>query len=102
MLILILIFLILFTQGASLVAQMLKESPCHAGDPGSVPELGRSPGEGNGEFLKNSMDPGGLQSVGSQRVGHDLVTDTFTFNVSSMMQLKHGDCIKGQLRPFIF
>ena len=25
-----------------------KESACSAGDPGSTPELGRSPGEGNG------------------------------------------------------
>ena len=25
-----------------------KESACHAGDPGSIPGLGRSPGEGNG------------------------------------------------------
>ena len=25
-----------------------KQSACHAGDPGSVPMLGRSPGEGNG------------------------------------------------------
>ena len=25
-----------------------KESSCHAGDPGLIPGLGRSPGEGNG------------------------------------------------------
>ena len=25
-----------------------KESACNAGDPGSIPVLGRSPGEGNG------------------------------------------------------
>ena len=38
-----------------------KESACNAGDPGSVPGSGRSPGEGNGyplpySFLENSMD----------------------------------------------
>ena len=38
-----------------------KESACNAGDPGSVPGLRRSPGEGNGypfrySFLENSMD----------------------------------------------
>ena len=38
-----------------------KESPCNAGNPGSIPGLGRSPGEGNGyplqdSGLKNSMD----------------------------------------------
>ena len=55
-----------------------KESVCNAGDPGSIPELGRSPGEENRypvhqySCLENSMDkPGGLQSMGSQRVGHD-------------------------------
>ena len=40
-----------------------KESACNAGDSGSVPELGRSPGEGNGyplqySCLENSMDRG--------------------------------------------
>ena len=33
---------------ASLVAQMVKNLPANKGDLGSVPELGRSPGEGNG------------------------------------------------------
>ena len=38
-----------------------KESACNAGDPGSVPGLGRSPGEGNGNplqysCLENSMN----------------------------------------------
>jgi len=31
-----------------------KESDCNAGDPGSVPWLGRSPGEGNGNTLQHS------------------------------------------------
>ena len=40
-----------------------KESACHAGDPGSIPGLGRSPGEGNGNplqysCLENSIDRG--------------------------------------------
>ena len=55
-----------------------KESTCHAGDLGSISRLGRSPGEGNGyplqySCLENSMDkePGGLQSMGSQRVRYD-------------------------------
>ena len=30
---------------ASLVAQMVKVSACNVGDPGSIPGLGRSPGE---------------------------------------------------------
>ena len=40
-----------------------KASACNAGDPGSIPGLERSPGEGNGNplqysCLKNSMDRG--------------------------------------------
>ena len=31
----------------SLVAQMVKNLPANAGDPGSIPGSGRSPGEGN-------------------------------------------------------
>jgi len=50
-----------------------KESTCNAGDLGSIPGLGRSPGEGKGyplqySGLENSMD---LDSMGSQRVGHN-------------------------------
>ena len=37
-----------------LVAQSVKNLPCNAGDPGSIPGLGRSPGEGNGSPLQNS------------------------------------------------
>ena len=55
-----------------------KESACNAGDPGLVPGLGRSPGEGNGNplqysCLENPMDRGAWQANspwGSQRVGH--------------------------------
>ena len=31
-----------------------KVSACNAGDPGSIPGLGRSPGEGNGDPLQHS------------------------------------------------
>ena len=46
---------------ASLVAPAGKESACNAGDMGSIPGLGRSPGEGKGyplqySGLENSMD----------------------------------------------
>ena len=55
-----------------------KESACNTGDPGSIPELERSPGKGNGyplqfSWLENSMDeePDELQSMGSHGVRHD-------------------------------
>ena len=44
-----------------------KAPACNAGDPGSIPGLGRSPGEGNGNPLQYSClkipwmeEPGGL------------------------------------------
>ena len=59
----------------------VKDPPANAGgarEAGSIPELGRFPGEGNGNpfqysYLENSMDraTGELQSLGSQRVRHD-------------------------------
>ena len=59
-----------------------KESSCNAGDPGSIPGSGRSPGGGRGNPLQYSCPenpwtegPGGLQSVGSQRVGHSWAAD---------------------------
>ena len=45
-----------------------KQSPCNAGDPGSIPGSGRSPGEGDGylfqdSYLENSMDRGAWQAT---------------------------------------
>ena len=44
-----------------------KASACNAGDPGSIPGLGRSPGEGNGNLLQypcleNPVDRGAWQA----------------------------------------
>ena len=54
-----------------------KESACRAGDPGSNPWLGRSLGEGMATLssilawkIQCTEEPGGLQSIGSQKVGH--------------------------------
>ena len=47
-----------------------KESACNAEDQGSIPGLGRSPGEGNGK-VPWTGEPGRLQSMGSQSVGHN-------------------------------
>ena len=45
-----------------------KESTCNAGDLGSIPELGRCPGEGNGysfqySCMENPMDRGAWQPI---------------------------------------
>ena len=54
---------------------MVKNLPANAGDVGLIPDLGRSPGEGNGNPLQyyclgNPMERGAwqaLQSVGLQK-----------------------------------
>ena len=63
-----------------------KESACNVGDMSSIPGLGRSSGEGHGNPLHEvflpgespwTEEPGGLQSMGLQGVGHDQATNTF-------------------------
>uniref|UniRef100_A0AC11E8A2 Translocase of inner mitochondrial membrane 23 n=1 Tax=Ovis aries TaxID=9940 RepID=A0AC11E8A2_SHEEP len=56
-----------------------RESACSAAEPGLIP------GEGKGTSLQDSCletswteEPGRLQSIGSQRDGHDSATDTHT------------------------
>ena len=53
---------------ASLVAYLVKDAACHVRDEDSIPGLGRSPGEGNGNplqysCLENSMDRGAWQAT---------------------------------------
>ena len=59
-----------------------KEFAFNAGDLGSIPGLGRSPGGGHGNPLQYSCwripwteGPGRPQSMGSQRAGHNWVTN---------------------------
>ena len=54
---------------------MVKNPPANAGDEG---DSGSTPGEGNGNPLQYyclgkiwTEEPGGLQSMGSQKVGYD-------------------------------
>ena len=77
------------TLANSICQSLSKASAYNAGDPGSMPASGRSPGEGNGNplqysCLENPMGRGaysGLQSMGSQRVGHNWATSLhFTSN----------------------
>ena len=63
------------------MAQMVKNLSAMQVDPGLIPGLRRSPGEGNGSplqdsCLENPMDRGAWQAIvhGVARVGHNLVT----------------------------
>ena len=65
---------------------MVKNPPASAGDMGSIPGLGRSPGEENGNLLQysclgNPMDRGewrATQSMGSQKSETQLSDSTTT------------------------
>ena len=67
---------------------MVKNPPADAGDVGLISGSGRSPGEGNGNLLQYfaweipwTDEAGGLQSMGSQRVRHDLETKQHNLSV---------------------
>ena len=62
---------------------MTKNPTANAEDVGSIPGSGRSPGEGNSNPLQDlaweipgTEEPGGVQFMGSHRVGHNLATKT--------------------------
>ena len=66
----------------------VKASACNAGDLGSIPELERSPGEGNGNplqysFLENPMDGGAWWATvpGVTKDQTRLSDFTFTLNI---------------------
>ena len=73
-----------------------KEAARNAGDPGSPHGMGRSPGEGNETHFRTltwripwTEEPGGLQSVGSQRVRYDLATNTHTGDSKLVTTIQH-------------
>ena len=76
--ILVLIYMMDFNASVSLGSSDSKESACRAGDLGSIPESGISPGGGHGNpllysRLENPMERGAWQAIqpmGSQRIGH--------------------------------
>ena len=69
-----------FILGASQVVLAVKNPPASVGDTnmGLIPGLGISPGEGMATHssivawkIPRAEEPGGLQSIGPQRVGYD-------------------------------
>ena len=68
-----------------------KESTHNAGDLGSIPGLGRCPGEGNGTYssiiawrIPWTEEPGRLQSMGSQSEKTKRLSFTFTHTHTHM------------------
>ena len=72
---------------------------CNAGDPVLIPGWGRFPEEGNG-----NPKPGRVQSMGSQRVGHDWVTNLTSHHLRFVISIvetvatvmENLDCLRSQ------
>ena len=69
---------ILNSDKASLIAQSVEESVYSAGDQGSIPGSGRSLVKEMATHssilawrIPRTEDPGGLQSIGSKKIGYD-------------------------------
>ena len=73
-----------------------KDSACNAGDPGSIPGSGRSPGEENGNplqysYLENSV----LQSMATVHgVAESGMTEQLILSFSCIIQIKFGNIFK--------
>ena len=99
-----------------MVAQSVKNSAANAGDMGSTPGLGRSPGEVNGKkkkkkeeevngnplqysLLENSMNRGAWRATvrGVPRVGHNLATKTTTMEIWKSPVKKIGNSINPKM-----
>ena len=67
------------------MAQMVKNLLANTGDLGLIPGSGRSPGEGNSNSsilawrIPRTEEPGGLQSMGSQRDTTERLTLSLFF-----------------------
>ena len=72
-----------------------EESACNAGDLSSVPGSGRSPEKGIATHssildwrIPWTEEPGGLQSMGSKRIGHNWVTNAHRFVIGFLSRGK--------------
>ena len=79
---------VIWEEWPSLVTQTVKNLPANAGDPGSIPGSGKSPGEGNGyplqySCLENSMDREAWQATYSPwGLKESDTTERLPFHVS--------------------
>ena len=80
---------------------VVKNPPSNAGDTGLIPGLGRCPGEGMATYssilaweIPRAEEPGGLPSMGLQRVRHGWVINTHLSNQTP-------PSFKAQLRPHL-
>ena len=70
-----------------------KESACDVGDLGSIPGLGRSPGEGNGNplyysYLENPMDRGAWWAIVHAVTKNWIQLSNFHFNLEPYFSIE--------------
>ena len=75
-----------------------KESACNVGDLDLTPGLGRSPGEGNDSSILAwripwTEEPGIVQSMGLQRVEHNLSTNTLNSELLKLSMVFPEECL---------
>ena len=88
------------TFAASLITQKVKNLSASAEDPGSMPGLGKSPGEGNGNplqysCLENSMDRawGQKESDMTERLSHSHCGEQYGGSRKTKVELPYGPAI---------
>ena len=86
-----------------------KNAAYKAGDLGSIPGSGRSPGGRNGYHFSTlawripwTEEPGGLESMGSQRIGHGWQTNTNTGDQLVVYKVSRSCQPKTQTEKFTF
>ena len=77
-----------------------KESACNAGDPGSVPGLGKAPGEGNGNPLRSSSLENSMDRPWSHKDSD--TTEWLTLDSRRNLQWRLLRCQKYDLFSFLF
>ena len=88
---------------------MVKNLPASAGDADLILELGRCPGKGNSNPLRYSAwkipwieEPSGLQSIGLQRVRHDLaIEQQQRYSYCHLKNASYPYCYFFRLSPYI-
>ena len=89
------------------MTQMVKNLPANAGDLGSIPGSGKSLEKGMATHssilawrIPWTEEPRGLQSIASQRVGHNRATNTLTLFLINVKATRQWD-IKTKKSPIL-
>ena len=75
---------------ASQVVLLVKNLPANAGDSGSIPGLGRSPGEGNGNPLQYSCLGSPMDKGAWQATVHGVAKTLGKANKTNCIQIKQS------------